>query len=129
MAASHRLQRPATSPSASTIRLSGNDPKDLHALEVERESGFDIRSVYQAHEQARGAHFAWVFAHAVDADQRIRIAANDLGVGVVVFSNPNSAGTYRMIEQARLRDDPDLAAFMSRCFPKGCELLNGGRSE
>ena len=41
-------------------RREGSDPREhFHAIEVEQANGFDIRSVYQAHEQGRGADFAW----------------------------------------------------------------------
>jgi hypothetical protein len=42
-------------------RKSVTDPPDLYSIEVEVYTGFDIRSVYQAHAQGLGANQSWVF--------------------------------------------------------------------
>jgi hypothetical protein len=106
-------------------RQTANAPKELHAIEVERIGGFDIRSVYQAYEQARGAHFAWVFAHANVVDPRILTAAGEVGVGVVAFPNPNSVATYRTVARAKPRVGASPAEFIRRCFPQGTDKLTG----
>lgn len=68
-------------------RREGSDPREhVHAIEVEQTNGFDIRSVYQAHEQGRGADFAWVYYAAgarSSAEARWVRAAKELGVGIV----------------------------------------------
>lgn len=108
-------------------RASVNDPKDLHALEVERQSGFDVRSVYQAYEQGRGARFVWVFAHVLDVDKRVVAAAKDLDVGVVSFTNPNAVATYTTAVWARKQGttSDDAAAFMKRCSLSESSKLTG----
>ena len=84
-------------------RHSVHDLRQTHSLEIEQRTGFDVRSVYQAYEQARGANYSWVFVYADDADERVRCAAQDLGVGVVVFTNPAAYGTYRTVNNAIFR--------------------------
>lgn len=58
-----------------------------HALEVEQHAGFDIKSVYQAFEQGRGAEFSWVLftgpLKSGDEWTRIMRAAKELKVGLV----------------------------------------------
>ena len=68
--------------------------REIHCFEIEQRGGFKIQSVYQAYEQARGADYAWVFAHVSELDQRVKAAAEEVGVGVVIFDNPNSGVTY-----------------------------------
>jgi hypothetical protein len=95
----------------------------FHAVEIEQPGGFDIKSVYQAYEQARGAHFAWVFVTGVMPNERrwgrIRIAARDLGIGIVHAKrisapmtwstqtrpralNPGTAATRRFLDGTRI---------------------------
>jgi hypothetical protein len=69
-------------------------PREVHCLEIEQQNGFGVQSVYQAYEQARGAEYAWVFAHSDGIPGRVRLVAEELGVGVVTFSNPNAASLY-----------------------------------
>jgi len=99
--------------------------REIHCFEIEQQNGFGIQSVYQAYEQARGAEYAWLFAHADGIPERIRVAATDLGVGVVTFSNPNAASLYdrpnrkelahRAIVARRRKVSPrDRAAFLER---------------
>ncbi len=75
-------------------KVRADAPREIHCFEIEQQNGFGIQSVYQAYEQARGAEYAWVFAHSDGIPARIRIAAEELGVGVVTFSNPNAASLY-----------------------------------
>ncbi|WP_395154421.1 hypothetical protein [Ilumatobacter sp.] len=98
-------------------RQSIEDPRRTHAVEIEQRNGFDVRSVYQAYEQGRGANYTWVFAHAEGPDDRVSLAAKDLGVGVVVFANPGAYGTYRMVHEATLRPAkrPQRDLFLARC--------------
>ena len=86
-------------------------------MEVEQRNGFDVRSVYQAHEQGRGANYSWVFAHSDDSDARVATAAAELGVGVVVFTNPGSYGTYKMTNKATFKPAGRDAReqFLARC--------------
>lgn len=98
-------------------RDSVHDLRRTHAFEIEQRTGFDVRSVYQAYEQGRGANYTWVFAHAVKLDERVACAAKDLGVGVVVFTNPGAYGTYKMTHKAPLRtvNATERAHFLARC--------------
>ena len=75
-------------------KKTATSPREIHCFEIEQRDGFKIQSVYQAYEQARGADYAWVFAHASELDPRIEKAADELRVGVVIFDNPNSGVTY-----------------------------------
>lgn len=75
-------------------KISSDAPREIHCFEIEQQNGFGVQSVYQAYEQARGAEYAWVFAHAVGIPDRVRLVAKELGVGVVTFSNPNAASLY-----------------------------------
>jgi hypothetical protein len=98
-------------------RASSHDPRQTHGFEIEQRTGFDVRSVYQAYEQGRGANFTWVFAHADDADARVRLAATDLGVGLVLFTNPSAYGTYQDIVTAEFRPvaRTERERFLLRC--------------
>lgn len=80
-------------------RDSADEPRRLHAVEVETAAGFDVRSVYQAHAQGRGADYAWVFgnkAPGVDPVdwERVTWTAASLGVGLVTFEKPHSYQTW-----------------------------------
>lgn len=125
-AASGEWSRPDLVIAAHPIRKSSaNAPKLLHAIEIEQANGFKIQSVYQAHSQARGADFAWVFAPAFaltksrDSD-RILWAAGKLGVGLVTFERAGNRSTYRCETKARFLDpDPaDRARFVTILLDK-----------
>lgn len=94
--------RPDLVIAAHPLRKASRDArKSLHAIEVEQAGGFKIQSVYQAHSQARGADFAWVFAPAralaKSRDrERIEWAAQKLGVGLVTFERAGNRSTYRL---------------------------------
>jgi hypothetical protein len=80
-------------------RDSQDEPRRLHAVEVEAKSGFDLRSVYQAHAQGRGADYTWVFGDKSpgvdDKDwKRIVWTAKELGVGLVTFTKPGAYGAW-----------------------------------
>jgi hypothetical protein len=98
-------------------RPSVHDQRRTHALEIEQRSGFDVRSIYQAYEHGRGANYTWVFAHAEKTDARSSVAAQELGVGVVVFTNPGAYGTYKMTHQAAFRPAKrsEREHFLDRC--------------
>ena len=69
-------------------RRSRSEPPRLHAIEVETAEGFDLKSVYQAHAQGRGANYCWVigaFAAGVTDYEwdRALWTAKELGVGIV----------------------------------------------
>lgn len=93
-------------------RSSSNEPRRLHAIEVEARSGFDVRSVYQAHAQGWGANYTWVFGGASpDTDHRdmsrIVRTATELNVGLVVFQKAESYGTWRtLVEPAHHEPRP-----------------------
>jgi hypothetical protein len=98
-------------------RPSVHDPRRTHAVEIEQRNGFDVRSVYQAYEQGRGANYTWVFAHAEHLDDRVSLAAKELGVGVVIFTNPSAYGSYSIEDKATFRSvkQPERKLFLDRC--------------
>jgi hypothetical protein len=82
-----------------------SESRRLHAIEVETRSGFDIRSVYQAHAVARGADYSWVIgcrAPGVEWAEwdRITWTARALGVGIVLYTRPGAYTTWRTEVQA-----------------------------
>jgi hypothetical protein len=90
-------------------RRSADEPRRLHALEVETADGFDLRSVYQAHAQGRGAHYSWVFgskAPGVDPIdwERVTWTAESLGIGLVTFEKPHAYGTWTTHLKAELQE-------------------------
>lgn len=81
-------------------------PTDIyHALEVEQRDGFSVKSVYQAYEQSRGAHFAWVFFAGARPEgwewQRITTIAKELGVGLVQLAKPSRFAEWDTVVFAR----------------------------
>lgn len=90
-------------------RQSADEPRRLHAIEVKTASGFDLRSVYQAHAQGRGANYAWAFGSKAPGVnpvewERVVWTAGRLGVGLVTFERPHSYGTWKtLLEAARQR--------------------------
>ncbi len=67
-------------------RSSATEPRRIHAIEVETEDGFDLRSVYQAHAQGRGANYSWVFGSkqpGVEKNDWLRVVwtAKELALG------------------------------------------------
>lgn len=89
-------------------RSSRDEPRRLHAIEVETEPGFDIKSVYQAHSQGYGASYSWVFGNLQpgverrDWDRVIKTATG-LGVGVVTFEKAGSFTTWKTWVRAERR--------------------------
>jgi hypothetical protein len=81
-------------------------------MEVEVNTGFDIKSIYQAHAQGRGANFSWVFFASSESSspnfERIEWAADELDVGLVEFKRSGASGTYRTRLEARRREVTDL---------------------
>jgi hypothetical protein len=98
-------------------RPSVNDPRRTHAIEIEQRSGFDVRSIYQAYEQGRGANYTWVFANSEVRNERVARAALELGVGTVTFTNPSVYGTYVMSQHSEYRpvQRRDREGFLARC--------------
>ena len=95
-----------------------DDPAMLVSIEVESDGGFDIRSVYQAHSQGRGADYTWVLyqsqPYMSDAESdRILWAAQELGVGLVEFERAGAYGTWHVRHEAEHRDpdEQDRAMF------------------
>jgi len=89
-------------------RDSRHEERRLHAVEVETASGFDIRSIYQAHAQGRGADYSWVFGSldpGVSDDHwgRMLWTAEDLGIGLVLFEKPGSITTWDTVIPAQRR--------------------------
>ena len=92
-------------------RHSVDDPPDLYSIEVEVYTGFDIRSVYQAHAQGLGANESWVFfatsSEATPHMERIERAARTLGIGLVQFGRSGTWGTYETLIEAERRKKVD----------------------
>lgn len=88
-------------------RKLGAEPSEhFHSIEIEQASGFDIRSIYQAHEQSRGADFAWVYFAAgskTGIDARTKRAAKELGVGVVRMPQPTAPSKWKLEVNAQPR--------------------------
>ena len=97
-------------------RRNRDDPPHLHSIEVEVNTGFDIKSVYQAR-VGRGANFSWVFFASSEGSspnfERIEWAAEELDIGRVEFKRSGASGTYRVRLEARRREvsDEDRAIF------------------
>jgi hypothetical protein len=92
-------------------RDSREEPRRLHAVEVEAKAGFDLRSIYQAHAQGRGAEYSWVFGDktpGVDDKEWKRIVwtAEELGVGLVTFTKASSFETWAPIWVRPKRRNP-----------------------
>jgi hypothetical protein len=89
-------------------RRNRSDPPHLHSIEVEVNTGFDIKSVYQAHAQGRGANFSWVFFASSEASspnfERIEWAADVLEIGLVEFKKAGASSTYRVRREAGRRE-------------------------
>jgi hypothetical protein len=81
-------------------RRNRDDPPRLHSIEVEVNTGFDIKSVYQAHAQGRGANFSWVFFASSESSspnfERIDWAAKELQIGLVEFTKSGSLREHRI---------------------------------
>ena len=80
--------------------------REIHAIEIEQPTGFDVRSVHQAYAQARGAKYAWRFVsrpHTMSDVEWDRIVdvATDLGVGLVTFVAPHVWDGYAIRVPAR----------------------------
>ena len=109
-----------------------SEPRRLHAIEVETKAGFDLRSVYQAHAQGRGADYSWVFGskkpEVSPKDwERVVWTAKDLGVGLVTFAQPGSFGTWITHgEAAHQEPTPDeRAQFIERAVGKTLQAEHG----
>lgn len=89
----------------SRTTLNGQPADVYHALEVEQRDGFSVKSVYQAYEQSRGAHFAWVFFTGALPEawpwQRIVVVAKELGVGLVHMPRPSRSSEWGTVASAR----------------------------
>lgn len=88
-------------------RSSTDAGRQLHAIEVEPAGGFDIKSIYQAFEQGRGADYCWVFSYGSQEDgtarRRIERAARELGVGWVEMIKWTAPSTWEIPVPAGLR--------------------------
>lgn len=106
---------------------------DLHSFEVEAGDGFTIGSVYQAHAQGIGATFSWVLltiqAAATKAPEYRRAlrVAEELGIGVIVYSNPAAFSSWRTIIEPKRRSvlSEDRAQFVEQAMPTGFEDVHG----
>lgn len=95
-------------------RSTADEPHRLHAVEVEQQNGFDIKSVYQAHAQGRDADYTWVFASLPEPHDdldRIIDTAVELNVGLVTFERAQSFKTWttRVIPNWKMADVADQA--------------------
>jgi hypothetical protein len=88
-------------------------PPDLHAIEVETAEGFDLKSVYQAHAQGRGANFSWVFGskapHVEPPDwERVLWTVEELNIGLVTFEKAHAGGTWSLVRSPAWRHTSDV---------------------
>jgi hypothetical protein len=101
-------------------RRSLDEPRRLHSIEVEQVRGFDIRSVYQAHEQANGANYAWVFGtrgEPTGSDwDRMLAVVSALNVGVVAFARAHAWTTWKthQVPRDRRPSPEERKAFIAR---------------
>ena len=107
-------------------KRTATSPREVHSFEVEQHKGFKIQSIYQAYEQARGANYAWVFAHFDHIPDQFAVAAKDLGVGVVVFGNPSSYVTYSKAKKSILPKRRDVTSKARKDFLKTVGLEDIG---
>jgi hypothetical protein len=96
-------------------RRAGASPAEYtHSVEVEHVDGFDVRSIYQAHEQGRGADMAWVMFHNPRRGiipARVIGLAEELGVGIVGMPRPTQPTRWLRHLGARPRRPlPELRA-------------------
>jgi hypothetical protein len=102
-------------------RKSPDEPRRLHAIEIETADGFDLRSVYQAHAQGRGANYSWVFGcktpKVEKADwERILWTVEELGIGLVTFTKPHVYSTWVTHRRASFKESTqdERRAFLER---------------
>ena len=104
--------------------ISGAGVTQFHALEVEQHAGFDIKSVYQAYEQGRGADFSWVFftgsLKSGDEWTRIIRAAKELKVGLVHMPKATVPSGWKTLLRSRTSHPKPTSA---EEFRKRCQLL------
>ena len=109
-------------------RTDPNQPKRLHAIEVEVARAFGLRSVYQAHAQGQGADYRWVMFRRSGPDpdrpnngdwDRIEALAKELNVGLVGFAKATSADTWVTYREARWLkpSERERAVFEKRVGP------------
>ena len=108
-----------------TRRKSQNEPRRLHAVEVETAAGFDLKSVYQAHAQGRDANYSWVFGSKEPGVEksdwdRVLWTAQQLGVGLVTFTKPHAFGTWTMHHMAAHKEPTlnERELFLNRTMSK-----------
>jgi hypothetical protein len=90
-------------------RKSQDEPRRLHAVEIETADGFDLRSVYQAHAQGRGANYSWVFGSKAPGVEkadwdRILWTVHELKIGLVTFTKPHVFSTWVTHRQADFKE-------------------------
>lgn len=90
-------------------RSSANEPRRLHAIEVETADGFDLKSVYQAHAQGYRANYSWVFGNkqpgVSKSDwERVLWTADELGIGLVTFEKSHLMSTWKLHLEPEFRE-------------------------
>jgi len=102
-------------------RKSQDEPHRLHSIEIETADGFDLRSVYQAHAQGRGANYSWVFGSKAPGVEkadwdRILWTVDELGIGLVTFTKPHVYSTWITHRQADFKEPTreERRAFLER---------------
>ncbi len=113
-------------------RKSQDEPRRLHAIEVETADGFDLKSVYQAHAQGRDANYSWVFgskAPGVEKSDwdRVLWTAEELGVGLVTFAKAHAYGTWTTHHKAELKEPTlkERAMFVDRTMTTALRTTYG----
>ena len=85
-----------------------NESDKCHSFEVERLGGFKLDSIFQAYVQGKGSHFSWVVFHKRDVrtnayEERVRWAAQRVGVGLIAYEKPTVFSTWDLWLEAEPR--------------------------
>lgn len=103
-----------------------NQPPHLSTFEIERQSGFSVQSVYEAHSHGWGADYSWVvFVRPKTSDvncpkpdwERVLWAAKTCGVGLISCTNPGNHSTWREHLLARRRNERRRSTFIQQAIP------------
>ena len=84
----------------------------LHSFEVEPETGFSVKSVYQSHAEGIGADYSWVIfgrggrsdsLHQSADGDRIEWVAQQLGIGLISYFRPTVRSTWKVLRKPKRR--------------------------
>ena len=104
-----------------------NQPPHLSTFEIERQSGFSVQSVYEAHSHGWGADYSWVvFVRSQTSDvrcpkpdwERVLWSAKTCGIGLISCTNPGNHSTWREHVPAKRRQERRRSRFVEQAIPK-----------